>query len=197
MTASRRPHDDWNRLKPDTTEAVEDLARQLRSGTSSSQDLLDTYLYAKRLLAESMQAFIRTSLPERCEEFHQLRDQLAEQMQLWYGDRLPESYLSVPYGFRVHEELFSILFQRMGQNVEAALLRVVTGDSVHTERRTRELRELGMAVTSYKANDIEYYCLKSLDLDHGMINSIILKTAKKKGFKPVAEKDLKAVLGEG
>jgi hypothetical protein len=195
LTAPRRPQDDWNQLKPDTTIATKELVEQLQGG-ASTQDLLDTYLYAKRLLAESMQAFIRIGLPERCEEFHQLRDQLAHEMQRWYGGRIPDSYLTVPYGSRVHEELFSVLLQRKGVDVEAALLRVVTADSVHTERRVRELRELGMDITSHQVNETDYYVLRSLELDHRLINSIIKNTAKRKKYRAMPKKKLFAVLGE-
>ena len=55
--------DDWNNLKEVTKLAVGQLLDQLQSETST-QDLLDSYLYAKRLLAESMQAFIRVGLTE-------------------------------------------------------------------------------------------------------------------------------------
>ncbi|MCP2249079.1 hypothetical protein [Lentzea aerocolonigenes] len=195
MTASRYPQGDWSRLRPDTAAATEDLLVQLRSGTSS-QDLLDTYLYAKRLLAESMQAYVRLGLPERCEEFHELRAQLGTEMERRYGGTVPAAYLAVPYGSRVHEELFSLLLQRKGQNVEAALLRVVTADSVHTERRLRELRELGMDIVSLESNDIDYYVLGSLDLTYELIPAIIRNTAKRKKYVAMSKKDLIAIVGD-
>lgn len=158
--------------------------------------MLDTYLYAKRLLAEAMQAYVRMDLPERCEEFHELRAQLGDEMQRQYGDTIPATYLAVPYGSRVHEELFSLLLHRRGQNVEAALLRVVTADSVHTERRLRELRELGMDIVSHESNDIDYYVLGSLDLNFALIPAIIRNTAKRKKYVAMSKKDLIAIVGD-
>lgn len=196
MTASRNPESDWFRLKLETVAATSELVEQLQ-GETNTQDLLDAYLYAKRLLADSMQAFIRLSLPERCEEFHALRDELAEEMQRRYGGRVPPSYLTVRYGSRVHEELFSILLQRKGKDVEAALLRVATADSVHTERRVRELRELGLDITTRKINDIDHYKLNSLELDYKFINSIIKNTAKSKNYAAMSKNALLEILGEG
>jgi hypothetical protein len=188
--------EDWRRLKPDTVIATDELISQLRE-QSSTQDLLDTYLYAKRLLAESMQAFLRATLPERCAEFHELRAELASEMHRWYEDRLPASYLEVPYGSRLHEELFSILLQRRNEEVEAGLLRVISADSVHTERRVRELRELGINITNRKGNGTDYYVLRSLDIDHGMIKSIIKNTAKRKRHQHMPEEKLLSILDGG
>ena len=119
--------DDWNNLKEVTKLAVGQLLDQLQSETST-QDLLDSYLYAKRLLAESMQAFIRVDLTESSETFNDLREQIRAAIDRRYAGRIPDRYLKVPYGSRVHEELFAILLQRQGIPVQAALLRVVTGE---------------------------------------------------------------------
>ncbi|WP_225096268.1 hypothetical protein [Streptomyces sp. CoH27] len=173
------PLADWNRLKPSTEHAVGELLKQIQQD-SSAQDLLDTYLYAKRLLAESMQALIRTSLPSGITTFQDLRKELSEVMLSQYGDQIPEEYLSVPYGSRTHEELFTLLLQHLGNPVTASLLRVVTKDSVHAERRTRELRELGLDIETRKANGVDVYMLKSLTLDIGIIPSIIKNNLRSK-----------------
>jgi hypothetical protein len=189
------PRDDWNRLKPDTVLAVEELLEQLQNGTSS-QDLLDSYLYAKRLLAESMQAFMRLDLFQRCEPFHDLRRRLGDEMHRRFGDQIPGVYLTIPYGSRVHEELFSVLLQRMGKEVPGALLRVVTADSVHTERRTRELRELGIDIKAAKVNDADVYTLRSLEIDISKIPAIVKNVAKKKGYVAMPEEQLVRILSQ-
>ncbi len=169
--------DDWNSLKEATELAVADLLERLRSETSA-QDLLDCYLYAKKLLAESMQAYIRASLAED-ETFWSLRKQLQAAINTRYAGKIPDRYLKLPYGSRVHGELFTILLQRQGTPVQAALLRVVTGDSVHTERRVRELRELGLDIQTSKESGYDNYTLGSLNIDPSFIPAIVTNLINK------------------
>jgi hypothetical protein len=169
--------DDYN-LKENTKLAVSQLLNQLQAETWT-QDLLDSYLYAKRLLAESMQAFIRAGLNESNETFSNLRDQIQTAIDGRYAGRIPERCLKIPYGSRVHQELFAILLQRQGIAVQAALLRVVTGDSVHTERRVRELRELGLDVQTSKDSGYDYYTLASLDIDTSFVPAIVANLIKR------------------
>jgi len=188
------PRSDWNRLKPDTIHAVRELLAQLYED-GAGQDLLDSYLYAKRLLADSMQALIRMDLPSRCETFHEMREDLREEISRRYDGRIPAAYLTVPYGSRVHEELFTILLERQGQPVSAALLRVVTADSVHAERRTRELRELGFQISTGKANGSDVYTLESLELDTSMVPTIVKNIRRDKKITQAEEHALTEVLG--
>lgn len=167
------PAADWHQLRPDTLLAVEGVVGLLKQDDADAQNLLDAYLYAKRLLAESMQALARTDLPAKCATFRDLRAQLAERMAEEYGGRIPERYLTVPYGSRTHEELFATLLRRLGQPVTAALLRVVTREAVHTERRTRELRELGLDIVTSREGGNDVYTLRSLELDTTLIPTII------------------------
>lgn len=178
--------DDWNNLKESTKLAVGQLLHQLQSETST-QDLLDSYLYAKRLLAESMQAFIRVGLTESSETFNDLREQIQVEIDRRYAGRIPDRYLKLPYGSRVHQELFAILMQRRGIPVQAALLRVVTGDSVHTERRVRELRELGLDIQTSKDSGYDYYTLGSLSVDMSFVPVIVANLIKRDGRLSSAE----------
>ncbi|WP_031066052.1 hypothetical protein [Streptomyces sp. NRRL WC-3742] len=192
------PTADWHRLKPDAAIAVEGVLDLLKNGDTGTdtQNLLDAYLYAKRLLAESMQAAVRTGLPAECDTFRDLRAQLAARMADEYGERIPERYLTVPYGSRTHEELFSMLLQRLGEPLSAALLRVVTRDSVHTERRTRELRELGLDIATSREGGSDVYTLRSLELDTSLIPTIIANNLRDKKA-PAHEKEaVMAVLSE-
>ncbi|MFE9102335.1 hypothetical protein [Actinomadura geliboluensis] len=172
------PMDDWNRLRPDTELAVQELHTQL-SSSRSSQDLIDSYLYTKRLLAEAMQAFVRIDLVGSNQTFQDLRARLQKEVLDRYKDLLPERYLKVPYGTRVHEELFTLLLQRLGQPVQAAFLRMVTADSVHAERRIRELRELGIDIRTSKENGFDFYILGSLNVDVSLVPSIVGNQIKK------------------
>ncbi|RGD62248.1 hypothetical protein DR950_34875 [Kitasatospora xanthocidica] len=190
------PAGDWHRLKPDTVLAVEEILQQLREDEANPQNLLDAYLHAKRLLADSMQALVRTTLPAECDAFRDLRKQLGDRMAAEYGERIPERYLTVPYGSRTHEELFAMLLRRVGQPVSAALLRVATRDSVHAERRTRELRELGLDIVTGREGGNDVYTLRSLDLDTSMIPTIITNNLRDKKA-PVHEKNAVAAVLSG
>jgi hypothetical protein len=181
------PADDWNSLKEVTELAVAQLLVQLRSETSS-QDLLDSYLYAKKILAESMQAFIRVGLTEPDDAFSRLRGQLQAAINSRYAGQIPDRYLKVPYGSRAHDELFRILLQRQGTPVQSGLLRVVTGDSVHTERRLRELRELGMDIQTSKQSGYDYYTLGSLNIDTSLIPAIVANLIKNDRRLPASER---------
>ncbi|MFF8473746.1 hypothetical protein [Streptomyces sp. NPDC015414] len=162
----------WRSLKSETLYAVEQLRNQLAAPKESVQDIVDTYLVAKRALAESMQALLRESLPESCPTFHDLREQLGRELSRRYGGLIPEKYLKVPYGSRVHEELFTILLNHQGTPVPAMMLRIISADSVHTERRMRELRELGLDIVAAKSQGIDVYTLQSLEIDLSLLPSI-------------------------
>ncbi|WP_158721352.1 hypothetical protein [Streptomyces sp. NRRL S-241] len=162
----------WQSLKPGTLHAVEQLRNQLEVAQDSPQDLIDTYLIAKRALAESMQALLRESLPDSCPTFHDLREQLAGALSERFGGKIPEQYLRVPYSSRTHEELFTILLKSQGSPVPAMMLRIISADSVHTERRMRELRELGLDIVAGKTQGVDVYTLHSLEIDPEPLSSI-------------------------
>ncbi|MFF4124205.1 hypothetical protein ACFYYP_11820 [Microbispora rosea] len=188
------PRDAWNRLRPDAVLAVKDLLILLESDDGSSQDLFDVYLYAKRLLADAMEARIKIDLDQPCEAFHDLRGKLRSVMEERYSAQLPAAYLTVPYGSAVHEKLFLTLLQRQGNEVPASLLRIVTADSVHTERRVRELRELGLDIVTGKASGSDTYKLNSLELDLSFLPTIIYNTASSKKHRLMPEPELKNLL---
>ncbi|MGW2147396.1 hypothetical protein ACWCOT_24045 [Nonomuraea bangladeshensis] len=188
------PRDDWNRLRPDAVLAVKDLLNLLESDDGSSQDIFDVYLYAKRLLADAMEARIKIDLDQPCKAFHDLRGKLRSIMEDRYAAQLPAAYLTVPYGSSVHEKLFLTLLQRQGNEVPASLLRIVTADSVHTERRIRELRELGLDIVTAKASGSDTYKLDSLEIDLSVLPTIIYNTASSKKHRLMPESELKDLL---
>ncbi|MEU6745542.1 hypothetical protein ABZ914_04900 [Spirillospora sp. NPDC046719] len=195
MPEKNTASEEWARLKPDTVIAVGELSRKLEGASENREELIDAYLYAKRLLAESMRAYVRMGLPERCEEFHMRRAEIKEELQRQYKGKLPDAYLAVPYKSRVNEELFCLLHQRVGEEVPGSLLRTVTADSVHTERRIRELRELGFPIASSESEGIDFYRLVSSDPDFSMIPSIIKNVAHKRKYREMPEEELARILG--
>lgn len=194
MADRNPPSEEWSRLKPDTVIAVGELSRKLQ-GNASNRELVDSYLYAKRLLAEAMRALVRMELPEHCEEFRRGQAEIEAEMLRRYEGKVPVSYLAVPYKSRVNEELFCLLHQSIQEDVPGALLRTVTADSVHTERRIRELRELGFPIVSSESEGVDFYRLESVDPDFSMIPSAIMKVAQRKNLKEMPKEELKRVLG--
>lgn len=189
-----KPEDRWNQLRPSAILAIRELAESLESG-GRAHDVLDLYVYSKRIVAEVMEARLEMELSEPCPEFHQLRQDLAGAISDRFGDLVPRSYLTVPYGSRVHEKLFQILLQRFDEEVPAGLLRIPTRDSVHSERRLRELRELGLDIAPSSSSGVDTYRLRSLDLDLSMLPRIVYNNARKKKHALMRELDLRAVLG--
>ncbi|WP_280443286.1 hypothetical protein [Nocardia brasiliensis] len=189
------PQADWNRLRPEAVHAVGELGKLLASETSS-QDVLDMYLYTKKILAESIKSLLLSELPEETPEFDELREQLGKRMKAQYGKHVPAKYLSVPYGSKTHRILFTIMFQRMGEPVRADRLRYSTSDSVHTERRIRELRELGIPIDTSEMGGVNVYTLRSLVVDTSLIPNIIKnnlrgkKASKEERSKVLAYLDL-------
>jgi len=186
---------EWNRLREDSVHAVEELLGQLRldSGETVSQDLLDAYLYAKRLLAAAMQALQRMDLPDRYEPFHQMRRLIEAELSDRYGQLIPSVYLAVPYGSRLHEQLFTLLAER--GEIQADELRVITADAVHAERRARELRELGVRIVTVKSSGSDVYRLDSLELDDGRFPTIVKNNILKAKLPKDKESALLAKLG--
>ena len=77
-------------------------------------------------------------------------------------------YLKVRRYARTHAALLGYLADNVGEPVLASRLRIVTGDQVHTERRVRELRDLGLAVTWKSTMSENHYVLESLEPNVGV-----------------------------
>lgn len=179
----------WRRLKPDTEFAVKALSSALEEPDESSAAILDAYLFAKRALAQSMQSLLRSQLPDSCIEFYELRARIQHEMHSRYSEHVPEQYLKVPYGTKANEELFAVLHQELGSPVDNARLRTINADDVHTERRIRELRELGLDITSTTVNGRQHYTLGSLELDGAKIRELVVKAIGKSKVLSKEEKD--------
>lgn len=187
----------WKSLKPSSAYAVRELSSAFESEDSTPDDLIDAYLFAKRQLSQSMQALLLSQLPAECREFTELRDRIETEMKDRYADKIPERFLKVPYGSSVHELLFMILLQALGKPVDSDRLRVVTGDKTHSERRARELRELGFNVTTSEKDGSQFYTLVDLEIDYTKVPELISKVIHKSKALGQAERDrLTAKLSE-
>ncbi|KDN74682.1 hypothetical protein DF19_28155 [Streptomyces olindensis] len=119
-------------------------------------------------------------LPDENVKFRELYAQVQAELDRRYGQFFPEGFLKAPYGDQLHERLFSLLEENLAQPIEAAKLRIVTADGVHTERRTRELRELGMDVDWYEEDGIDFYVLRSFSLNFEVLPSLVRTIVRRK-----------------
>ncbi|MGW1712714.1 hypothetical protein [Streptomyces sp. NPDC002156] len=172
MVNQQSPQDQWQQLKPDAEHALSNLLSEI-SSHSDPQSLFEAYTYAKDITARAMQARMLMHLPPENPQFRSLHSKIEQQMRSRYQKTVPERLLRAPYGGKTHERLFSLLQENLSRPVPAAMLRIVTGDHVHTERRTRELRELGFDVDWHEVEGINVYELRSLDLDFDMIPAVV------------------------
>lgn len=178
----------WQRLKPDTEFAVGALAAALADPDESPAAVLDAYLFAKHALAQSMQPLLRSQIPTFCAEFHALRERMQHDLNTRFSEWVPEQFLKVPYGSKTNEELFALLYQEIGSPVDNARLRTVNGDDTHTERRIRELRELGLDIAATTLNGTQHYTLRSLEFDSDRLRDLVAKTVRKSAIS-AAEKN--------
>lgn len=179
----------WKKLKPDSAFAVEALRSALSTAEESPESILDAYLYSKQVLAKSMQSLLLAQLRLPCPEFRLVCTELVERMKTRYSRLVPEKYLRVIYSGQAHERLFAVLLHSIGEPVHGERLRCVTGDSIHTERRVRELRELGLDVTWKQINGSQHYTLGSPTLASDEIAALAKKAIGKSSDLSLAEKE--------
>ncbi|MFF0149140.1 hypothetical protein [Amycolatopsis sulphurea] len=169
--------EEWRRLKPSTAFAVDALRSSLAGQDTSPASIIDAYLFAKRTLARSMQELLRAQLPDSSRAaFRRLRKNVETELKSRFSDRVPDQYLNPLYGTKANEELFAVLHAEIGCHIDIARLRTVNGDDVHTERRIRELRELGLKITATSVNGNQHYMLHSLDLDSSKFGNLVEKS---------------------
>lgn len=155
----------WPRLRYSAQESVELLARLLSDRSVDERRLVAGYLDAKRQLAQAFEAMARERYPSD-EVMQRIRGTIERKMWALYPD-LPRPYLRVKGFARVHERILEYLAVRVGEDVAADELRILSGDAVHTERRARELRDLGLELVTREVDGLAYYRLVSLDPDAG------------------------------
>ncbi|MGW0787576.1 hypothetical protein ACWD04_04830 [Streptomyces sp. NPDC002911] len=178
MTTQNTPEDEWKRLRPDAEHALSNLLSEIGSHRDP-QSLFDAYTYAKNITASAIRSRMLMHLPEENRKFKELHAELQQELNLRYSDTVPKNLLRTPYRGKTHERLFSLLQENFTQPVPAAMVRIVTGDGVHTERRARELRELGLDVESYALDEIDVYELRSLNLNFDLLPFIVKNNVRK------------------
>ncbi len=164
----------WSRLRPEAVRALRILSDLMEDAESEPERTLAAYLDAKARLAHAFQALALEQLSNPEEQFHRAVAAIESQMRVSYDGVVPESLLAVRGFGTVHRQLFAYLSRRVGTAVSAGELRVITADAVHTERRVRELRDLGFDVVATHASGSDTYELKSShpDVNQGALQLV-------------------------
>lgn len=154
----------WARLRPEALESVKVLVSLLDSEASQPR-LVEGYLESKNLLAEAFQALLRERIAPRVTLLDDVKARIEAVSKQRFTGVVPEKYLRVA-GYRTpHRELYAYLTLFVGQPIPSAVLRIITADAVHTERRARELRDLGLRLEATSSGGSDVYVLRSPDPD--------------------------------
>ena len=154
-----------------TREAIASL-QYLTSLLESQADLdrvIDGYLETRRLLARTFRDLAHAHLELVNPVLDGVRTKVEHRMEELYRGRVPPEYLAVRKYGTTHQLLAAYMFRQAGRPVPASRLRLLTGDQVHTERRVRELRDLGLNVEAARVAGENQYILTSQepDVDRG------------------------------
>jgi hypothetical protein len=153
----------WTRLRASASDSVATLSELLADGGTDDRRLVLGYLEAKRVLAAAFEAFAVERYADSA-VLENAKAAIEREMARLYP-AVPAKYLKVRGYGEVHARLLAYLSQRAGTDVSAGELRMLTGDAVHTERRARELRDLGYALDARHVAETDVYVLQSNDPD--------------------------------
>jgi hypothetical protein len=169
---------DWTRLRTTALDAVATLGELLADPAAEDRRLIVAYLDTKQALADAFEALA----VERYFDPAVLGDvklAIEATMHAAYSG-LPEKYLRVRGFGTSHARLLAYLCRSPGAHVSAAELRILTGDAVHTERRARDLRDLGFDVVWRHTGGSDVYILTSSQPDlHAAARSLVAKNIQK------------------
>jgi hypothetical protein len=155
---------DVARKRASAKEAAQHLADLLAPATEFER-LVDGYLETKQTLAQALRTISQEELGDTSATLEDVKQRVVAHMKSALGNVVPEQYLHATGYGTIHGVLLTYLVRHLGDPVPASRLRVLTGDQVHTERRVRELRDLGLNVSVSRAGGENQYVLASLDPD--------------------------------
>lgn len=153
---------------------------QEAKGDAEFELLLDAYLELKRVLAREFREIATIALLNDSPLLQETKLMVQDAITRRYEGRLPGKYLTVKGFDGVHPELLEYLALHAGNPVSSSRLRMLTGDQVHTERRVRDLRDLGFEILAKRAAGEDHYLLTNTrpnteDAARRMVRTKILK----------------------
>ena len=173
---------------------VELVRSQIDRPEVEFERLLDGYLEARRALSRQFCLVAQGYLLRGDSLLETTRQRVEERMAKVFGGRLPEKYLVVRGYNSVQPILLQYLAQHVGNPVRSSKLRILTADQIHTERRVRDLRDLGFQVEWKKVANDDQYVLKSVEPD--LDTAAVVQIRKNiKDDKKLPKQEKEALLG--
>lgn len=181
----------WSRLRTSALDSVETLVALLADTECDDRRLVAGYLETKQSLALAFEALS----VERFSDDSVLagvKSSIVDAMRDRYP-WAPEKYRRVRNFGEAHSRLLAYLVNRAGTGVSALELRMLTRDAVHTERRARELRDLGFQLEARHASGSDVYVLVDAhpDLELGA-QTLIIKNIRED--RTIAREDAEALI---
>jgi hypothetical protein len=133
--------------------------------TNDLELIFDEYAYMRRTLRDGIAAVVKNSMPDARAKLNAAADRVEHQLRL-RNPAYDPSLLKVRRYNELHAVILEYLSLHVGGTVTGERLRFVTGDQVHTERRLRELRELGYRIEAVRVSGADSYKLESLEQDY-------------------------------
>ena len=153
----------WVRLRASALDSISELRELLADESADDRRLIGAYLEAKQALADAFEAFSVEKYMDPA-ILDKAKESIETAMRSAYPD-LPAKYLKV-HGFgKSHARLLAYLCLSAGLEVSGGELRMLTGDAVHTERRARELRDLGFTLEARHTGGADMYVLRGTEPD--------------------------------
>ncbi|WP_143108194.1 hypothetical protein [Geodermatophilus obscurus] len=150
----------WEHKRARALEAVQLLGHLLRDAEVDERRLTLGYLDAKRELAAAFETLAKETYADD-REISRVKHEIEVQMRRSYP-AIPLKYLQVKRFYAVHALILNYLSARLNEEIAADELRLLSGDAVHTERRARELRDLGLNVVTRESGGVATYRLTTL-----------------------------------
>lgn len=141
------------------------VRNQVNRSDIDFERLLDGYLEARHSLAKQFCLVAQGYLLRNDSILETTRKLIEERMAQMFRGRIPDKYLLVRGYKSMQPILLQYLAQHAGNPVRSSKLRVLTADQIHTERRVRDLRELGFEVAWKKTSNEDQYVLRSREPD--------------------------------
>ncbi|MFK0003395.1 hypothetical protein [Paenarthrobacter sp. NPDC090522] len=162
----------WSRQRSLAKESLGVLLELLEDDAVSDRRLVLGYLEAKRSLAKAFEAHAVEKYADSSVMEAVIRS-LTHVMRMSYP-QVEDRYLRVVGFGRVHELLLAYMVPRAGLDIPSDELRMLTGDAIHTERRARDLRDLGFKLEAFDGTLGPTYKLNEAipDLDVGAASLI-------------------------
>jgi hypothetical protein len=152
------------------------VSAQKNSPRPDFDRLLIAYVETRRQLAKSFGELASSVLVKATGRINDTRQEIEARMRSQFAGLTPERLLQVHGYATVHALLLEYLISHIGQPVPTSRLRLLVGDQVHTERRLRELRDLGFGLTWKRVAGEDQYVLVNPkpDLDHAARSQLAL-----------------------